>query len=109
MSPRPVLLYPDPALKQVAAPVQASELDGVVAELLAAMRSYERCVGIAAPQLGLGVRVTWWTCPSTPRPRLRADDVFRRRSYAESPSSAGSPGGGEAGASLKDSPGGRIG
>jgi peptide deformylase len=57
MSPRPVLLYPDPALKQIAAPVQASQLDGVAAELVAAMGSYERCVGIAAPQLGLGVRV----------------------------------------------------
>jgi len=57
MNPRPVLLYPDPALKQVAVPVQASEVDGVAAELLAAMGSYERCVGIAAPQLGLGVRV----------------------------------------------------
>ena len=37
------------------------------------------------------------------------DDVFRRRSYAESPASADSSGGGEAGASSKDSPGGRIG
>ena len=52
-----VLLYPDPALKQVAAPVQASDLDRVAAELLGAMRAYERCVGIAAPQLGHGVRV----------------------------------------------------
>jgi peptide deformylase len=54
---REVLLYPDPALKQVAAPVQASEVDAVASELLATMRSYGRCVGIAAPQLGLEVRV----------------------------------------------------
>ena len=187
MSPRPVLLYPDPALKQVAVPVQANEVDGVAAELLAAMGSYERCVGIAAPQLGLGVRLAVVDVSGHPRaetssgllvlanPRIveaegsdvaregclslpditanvrratrvvvehiggtvecrgfeaRAvqheldhldgilfldrveslvDDVFRRRSYAESPASADSSGGGEAGASLKDSPGGRIG
>jgi peptide deformylase len=188
MSARPVLLYPDPALKQVAAPVQASEVDGVAAELLAAMRSYERCVGIAAPQLGLGVRVAVVDVSEHPKaetsngllvlanPRIveaegsdvaregclslpdvtanvrrathvvvehlggsvacegfeaRAvqheldhldgilfldrveslvDDVFRRRSYGESSSSSeGSSGGGAAGASLKDSPGGRIG
>jgi peptide deformylase len=37
-------------------------------------------------------------------------DVFRRRSYGESSSpSAGSAGGADAGASLKDSPGGRMG
>jgi peptide deformylase len=57
MAPRPVLLYPDPALKEVAAPVQADAADEVARELLATMRSYERCVGLAAPQIGLGVRV----------------------------------------------------
>jgi peptide deformylase len=57
MAPRPVLLYPDPILKQVAAPVQASEVDEVAAALLDTMGVYERCVGIAAPQLGLLVRV----------------------------------------------------
>jgi peptide deformylase len=191
VSARPVLLYPDPALKQVAAPVQASEVEGVAAELLAVMRSYGRCVGIAAPQLGLAVRVAIVDVSEHPKaetsngllvlanPRIvstegsdvaregclslpdvtanvrratrvvvehlggsvecegfeaRAvqheldhldgilfldrveslvDDVFRRRSYAESPpseSSSDSPGGGGgAGSSLKDSPGGRIG
>jgi peptide deformylase len=166
--------------------VQASELDGVAAELVAAMGSYERCVGIAAPQLGLGVRVAVVDVSEHPKaetssgllvlanptiveaegsdvaregclslPDITAnvrratrvvvehiggtvecrgfearavqheldhldgilfldrveslvDDVFRRRSYAES-SSAASSGGGEAGDSLKDSPGGRIG
>ena len=57
MAPRPVLLYPDPILKQVAVPVQASEVEAVAAELLATLRSYERCVGIAAPQIGALVRV----------------------------------------------------
>jgi peptide deformylase len=189
MSAPSVLLYPDPRLKQVAAPVQASEVDRVAAELLAAMGSYERCVGIAAPQLGLGVRVAVVDVSGHPRaessngllvlanPRIveaegsevaregclslpditanvrratrvaiehlggtvecrgfeaRAvqheldhldgilfldrveslvDDVFRRRSYAESgpASGSGSAGGGAAGVSSKDSPGERIG
>ena len=57
MAARSVLLYPDPALKQVAVPAQAAEVDAVAAELLATMRSYGRCVGIAAPQIGALVRV----------------------------------------------------
>src|SRR5687768_14508173 len=57
MSARPVLLYPDPVLKQVAAPVQASDVEEVAAALVATMRSYERCAGIAAPQIGELVRV----------------------------------------------------
>ena len=187
MAPRPVLLYPDPALKEVAVPVQAGEASQVADELLATMRSYERCVGLAAPQIGLGVRVCVVDVSEHPRaetssgllvlanPRIVAaegsevaregclslpdvtanvrratrvvvdhldgtveclgfearavqheldhldgvlfldrveslvDDVFRRRSYAEpAPGSAGSSGAG-AGASSKDSPGGRIG
>ena len=188
MAPRPVLLYPDPALKEVAVPVQAGEAGGIADELLATMRSYERCVGLAAPQIGLGVRVCLVDVSGHPRaetsngllvlanPRIvvaegsevaregclslpdvtanvrratrvvvdhlegtveclgfeaRAvqheldhldgvlfldrveslvDDVFRRRSYATGPDSAGPSGsGGGAGASSKDSPGGRIG
>jgi len=54
---RPVLLYPDPILKQVAAPAQASDVERVADELLATIASYERCVGIAAPQIGELVRV----------------------------------------------------
>jgi peptide deformylase len=57
MAVRDVLLYPDPRLKQVAAPVQAEELERVRADLLDTMRSRERCVGLAAPQLGEPTRV----------------------------------------------------
>ena len=57
MAARPVLLYPDPILKEVATPVQAREVDTVATELLATMRSHERCVGLAAPQIGELVRV----------------------------------------------------
>jgi len=49
---REVLRYPDPALKEVCAPAQGDHVDAVAADLLDTMRSFERCVGIAAPQIG---------------------------------------------------------
>jgi peptide deformylase len=54
---REVLVYPNPVLKQIAAPVQAGEADAVGRDLVDTMRSFERCVGLAAPQLGKLVRV----------------------------------------------------
>lgn len=57
MAPREVLLYPDPVLKQVAAPVQAEDADRVGTDLLDTMHSFPGCVGIAAPQLGELVRL----------------------------------------------------
>lgn len=39
-------------LKQVAAPAQAAEAERVAADLVDTMRSFERCVGLAAPQIG---------------------------------------------------------
>ena len=57
MTAREVLRYPNPILKQVAAPAQAGEVEAVGADLVDTMRSYERCVGLAAPQLGELVRV----------------------------------------------------
>jgi peptide deformylase len=54
---RPVLLYPDPALKQVCAPVRADQIDAIAADLLDTMREAPGCVGLAAPQLGAAVRV----------------------------------------------------
>jgi peptide deformylase len=55
---QPIRLYPDPALKQVAAPAQAAEIDAVAGDLIDTMRSRERCVGLAAPQIGALVRIT---------------------------------------------------
>ena len=52
MPVREVLRYPDPALKEVCAPAQGDHVDAVAADLLDTMRSFERCVGIAAPQIG---------------------------------------------------------
>jgi peptide deformylase len=55
--PRPVLLYPNPILKQVAAPVQAADVERIVSMLTDTVATYERCVGIAAPQIGELARV----------------------------------------------------
>jgi peptide deformylase len=57
MAVREILVYPDRALKQVAAPVQGADLEAVAADLVETMRSHERCVGLAAPQVGLPVRL----------------------------------------------------
>ena len=57
MSVREVLLYPHPALKQVAAPAQPGDAERVGSDLVETMRSFERCVGLAAPQISDGVRV----------------------------------------------------
>ncbi|MGH2957806.1 MAG: peptide deformylase [Solirubrobacterales bacterium] len=57
MAVREVLLYPDRALKQVAAPVQADEAKRVGRDLLETMRSHPGCVGLAAPQLSEPVRM----------------------------------------------------
>ena len=54
---RDVLLYPHPALKQVAAPAQPGDLERVRADLLDTMRSFPGCVGLAAPQIDEPVRV----------------------------------------------------
>ncbi len=57
MAVRDVLLYPHPALKQVAAPAQATDAERVGKDVLDTMRSHPGCVGLAAPQLGEMVRV----------------------------------------------------
>lgn len=57
MAVREILLYPDPRLKQVAAPAQPAEIERVGGDLLDTMSSIGHCVGIAAPQLGELVRV----------------------------------------------------
>ena len=52
MAAREVLVYPHPILKQVAAPAQARAAKVVGRDLVDTMRSFERCVGLAAPQIG---------------------------------------------------------
>jgi peptide deformylase len=56
--PRPVLLYPDPRLKQVCSPVDDLELAArVAADLVDTMQAHPRCVGLAAPQIGELLRI----------------------------------------------------
>jgi peptide deformylase len=54
---RDVLRYPAPALKEVCPPAQTGQAERVAADLVDTMRSFERCVGIAAPQIGEAARV----------------------------------------------------
>ena len=54
----PVLRYPNPLLKQRCAPIaDLGVIVGVAAALVDTMRSYPRCVGLAAPQIGELVRL----------------------------------------------------
>lgn len=52
MAVREILVYPHPMLKQVAAPAQAVEAERVGRDLVDTLHSFERCVGLAAPQIG---------------------------------------------------------
>ncbi len=64
---REVLLYPDPALKQVAAPTQPGEPERVGADLLETMHSFPGCVGLAAPQISEPVRLIAVDCSEHPK------------------------------------------
>lgn len=62
MAARQVLTYPDPRLKTVCAPAQTGKGEGertrqVVTDLLDTMRSFDHCVGLAAPQIGETIRI----------------------------------------------------
>jgi peptide deformylase len=54
-----VRVFPDPALKEKAAPVEGAtpELSTFVDDLIDTMRSFPGGVGIAAPQVGLPLRI----------------------------------------------------
>ena len=58
MAVKKVLLYPAPELKRVAEPAPSDDqLAAVIADLTDTMLSFQGCVGLAAPQIGHGVRV----------------------------------------------------
>ena len=61
MAVREVLRYPHPALKRRARELRVGDEDAqierVARDLVETMRSFPRCVGIAAPQVGERVRV----------------------------------------------------
>jgi peptide deformylase len=56
---KPVLIYPDPALKRISEPVSATspEAAGVIADLRDTMLASGHSVGIAAPQIGVLLRI----------------------------------------------------
>ena len=56
MAVRPVLHYPAPVLKAVAAPIDANDSEQLCADLVDTMRAAPACVGLAAPQIGVGAR-----------------------------------------------------
>jgi peptide deformylase len=51
---RPVLLYPDPRLKSISRPCDGipDEVRAIAQDLVDTMRAHDRCVGLAAPQIG---------------------------------------------------------
>jgi peptide deformylase len=54
---RPVLRLPAPALTAPARPVgDPAAAAAVAADLVDTMRAYDHCVGLAAPQIGVGLR-----------------------------------------------------
>lgn len=58
MSLRPILIHPDPRLKKVAQPVAriTPEIETLAADMLATMYDAPG-IGLAAPQIGVGLRV----------------------------------------------------
>ena len=74
-------------LKQVAAPAQAADAEAIGRDLLDTMRSFERCVGLAAPQIGELARVVVVDVRGHPK----ADD---RQRAARARQPAGRRGGG---------------
>jgi peptide deformylase len=66
---RPVLRLPASALKAVARPVgDAGAAAAVAADLVDTMRVYDHCVGLAAPQIGVGLRAFCVDVTGHPRP-----------------------------------------
>ena len=58
MAVRPVVRLPDPILKRPTAPIEGVDdaARALAADLVDTMRASPACVGLAAPQIGVGVR-----------------------------------------------------
>lgn len=67
MPAREVLLYPDRQLKQVCAPAQPVDAGRVAEDLVETMSGYERCAGIAAPQVGEMCRIAVVDASANPK------------------------------------------
>lgn len=59
MAVRPILMFPDPRLKASASPCQDVSLEviEVAQDLFDTMTSHQGCVGLAAPQIGVPLRI----------------------------------------------------
>ncbi|MGB0120877.1 MAG: peptide deformylase [Solirubrobacterales bacterium] len=57
MAVRDVLTYPHPMLKERAREATPEEAEEALTDLLDTMLAHDRCVGIAAPQIGIPLRV----------------------------------------------------
>ena len=59
MAARPIILYPDPILKQICAPVEQFDMavDSLIQNLVDTMLDAGHSVGVAAPQIGTSLRV----------------------------------------------------
>ncbi|MDQ4144353.1 MAG: peptide deformylase [Actinomycetota bacterium] len=59
MAVRPVITYPHALLKQVAPPAERinKAIKDLAGDLIDTMKAHERCVGLAAPQIGESQRV----------------------------------------------------
>ena len=57
MAIREVLTFPAPILKERAREASPTEAEAALADLHDTMRAHHRCVGIAAPQIGIPLRI----------------------------------------------------
>lgn len=78
MAVREVLRVPHPLLKQTARPLtghERAEAERVAADLLDTMRSFPRCVGIAAPQIAELVRLVVVDVSEHPKATKRSGEL----------------------------------
>jgi peptide deformylase len=68
---RPVLHYPAPVLKATAEPIEIDEAAQLCIDLVDTMRASPACVGLAAPQIGVGVRAFCMDVTGHPKARSR--------------------------------------
>jgi len=69
---RAVLRYPDPLLTRPARSPEPDEVARLAVDLVDTMRSFPRCVGVAAPQLGEPVRMCAVDCTGHPKVKAPA-------------------------------------
>ncbi|WP_433245593.1 peptide deformylase [Streptosporangium sp. CA-135522] len=76
-APRELIAAPHPVLTARALPVDPTDplVVAAAADLLATMRRVRRCVGLAAPQIGVGWRLLSFDVSSHPRARSCAGEL----------------------------------